>query len=300
MDQTIPVLINSGGGAIKAAGVDTQRKAIETSFARHGLTAKVEALEGGDIAAAVGRLKGPVAVGGGDGSISAAAGVLAGTDRALGVLPLGTLNHFARDLGVPTLDEAVDAIASGRTRQVDVGEVNGRVFINNSSIGFYPRLVAERTREQRARGLPKWPAMAVAAVKTLGRFPRHRLSIRIHGREAPCVTPCVFVGNNRYSLAGLDVGKRERLDDGTLSAVVVHGQTLWSLAALSLGAALGRIGDSDDLDVFDDIQGLKIGSRGRTIEVSADGEVCTMTPPLDYRIRPAALRVFAPALGSPA
>ena len=292
--KSIRVLINAGGGTVKAVGPDKQCDLIVESFARHGMTAKVEALEGDALADEVRRGQGDVAVGGGDGTIAAAAGVLADSGRTLGVLPLGTLNHFAKDLGVADLDAAVDAIAAGHTRDVDVGEVGGRVFINNSSIGFYPQMVAERTREQEASGMPKWPAMILAALRTFRRFPRHRLSITIEGRKTPCLTPCVFVGNNAYELAGFDVGKRARLDRGELFLVVVRGTTLWRLAAVSLRAAIGKVDEADDIEVIRGIRNIEIASNSAMLAISADGEVTRVAPPLVYRIRPGALRVFAP------
>ena len=111
-------------------------------------------------ARAVGEL---VVAGGGDGTLSAVAAALVGTDTALGVLPMGTLNHFAKDLGIPLkLEKAVQTLFTGKIARVDVGEVNGRIFLNNSSIGFYPRIVQARKREQR-RGRSKWVAFAQAA-----------------------------------------------------------------------------------------------------------------------------------------
>src|SRR2546423_8205012 len=112
-----------------------------------------------------------VIAGGGDGTVSSVAGVLAGTRVILGVLPLGTLNHFAKDLGIPTdLGEALGVVLKGNTVQGDVGEGNGRVFINNSSLGLYPGIVKEREETQR-RGVSKWPAFAWAAAKILGGYP---------------------------------------------------------------------------------------------------------------------------------
>lgn len=292
--KTIHVLINAGGGTVKAVGPEAQRALIVKSFARHGIVAEVEAVDGDALVAAVEKGHGPIAVGGGDGTIAAAAGALAGRERTLGVLPLGTLNHFAKDLGLATLNAAVDAIAGGHVRQVDVGEVCGRVFINTSSVGFYPQMVVERTREQRASGLPKWPAMALASLRTLRRFPRHRLSIHVEGRARSRVTPCVFVGNNDYELAGLKIGKRARLDAGGLFLVIVEGNSLWSLAGVTLKAALGRSEQAEDIDVFKGVPHVRIESRASRLDVALDGEVARMTPPLDYRIRPKALRVFAP------
>ena len=132
-----------------------------------------------------------------------------GTAVPLGVLPLGTLNHFAKDLGLPQdVDGAVRVIAAGQTRDVDVAEVNGRVFINNSSIGIYPYMVVDRDRRQSADGHGKWPAMALAFVRMLWRFPRRRLAVRTEGWETPHRTPCLFVGNNAYSVELLTLGQR--------------------------------------------------------------------------------------------
>src|SRR5205085_3689399 len=103
--------------------------------------------------------------GGGDGTQSAIASRLAGTQLVHGVLPLGTLNHFAKDLGIPLqLDEAVRTLAEGRVLEVDVGEVNGRVFINNSSLGLYPEIVRERELQQMRLGKSKWRALASASL----------------------------------------------------------------------------------------------------------------------------------------
>lgn len=118
-----------------------------------------------------------VVVGGGNGSISTAAGVLAGGTKPLGVLPLGTLNHFAKDLGIPlTLDDAVETIARGHVRQVDVSEVNGRVFVNNSSIGLYPRAVAVRDQHRAQHSWSKWPAMVYGSFTVVREFRLLRVS----------------------------------------------------------------------------------------------------------------------------
>ena len=121
-----------------------------------GSTAGIELVEGGDAelrCRAIAERGDPLLiVGGGDGTISAAAGALAGTGTALGILPLGTLNHFARDLGIPLdLDEAALTIARGKERRVDVAEMNGRTFINNSAVGLYPLMVIDRERSRAAR-----------------------------------------------------------------------------------------------------------------------------------------------------
>ena len=116
-------------------------------------------------------------VGGGDGTISAAASALVGTETKLGILPLGTLNHFARDLEIPTdVDEAARLIAAGKDRRVDVAEMNEQIFINNSAIGLYPLMVRDRDLQQKRLGRSKRLAMVVASMRTLVRFKHHRLT----------------------------------------------------------------------------------------------------------------------------
>ena len=161
-------------------------------------------------------------VGGGDGTVGTVAGVMAGTGVPLGILPLGTLNHFAKDLGLP-LDVvgAARLIAAAVTRDVDVAEVNGRVFVNNSSVGIYPLMVTDRDLRRRRHGLGKWLAMSLAFVRMLWRFPRRRLRLRAEGWTTPYRTPCLFVGNNEYSMELLSLGQRRRLDGGELWLGVV-------------------------------------------------------------------------------
>ena len=158
-----------------------------------------------------------VVAGGGDGTVSAVAGVLAGTDAAIGVLPMGTLNHFAKDVGIPRhLEAAVRNMFIGQVTNVDVGEVNGRVFVNNSGIGFYPHFVRQR-EEQEQHGHVKRVAFVLALRSMIRRYFRLRIKVRMDQAEAlEHVTPFLFVGNNRYQTAGLEIGTRSTLDGGQL------------------------------------------------------------------------------------
>src|SRR5438309_1559981 len=137
----VTVLINRGGGA--AASDPRIGDKVAEALHKAGIDADIELISGRECEVrcrAIAELGDDLLiVGGGDGTISAAASALAGTETLLGILPLGTLNHFARDLGVPTdLDQAAKLIAGRNGRSVDIGEMNGRVFINNSAIGLYP------------------------------------------------------------------------------------------------------------------------------------------------------------------
>ena len=147
---------------------------------------------------------GVIVAGGGDGTVSTVAAALVDTDICLGVLPLGTLNHFAKDLGLPLdLEAAVRCIATGVTSRVDVGEVNGRVFVNNSSLGLYPDIVRDREQQQKRFGRGKWHALLRASIAALRRYPFLQVSLAVEGRERAYRTPFVFIGNNAYRMEGL-------------------------------------------------------------------------------------------------
>jgi len=234
-----------------------------------------------------------VVAAGGDGTISGVASALVDTDTRLGILPRGTFNHFAKDLRIPLDPEAaVRVIAGGKEARVDVGEVNGRVFINNSSVGLYPNIVLERTREQRM-GRKKWAAFILATLRVLRRFPRLAIRLNAEGKEIVRSTGLVFIGNNEYEIEGLDIGGRRRLDTGQLFCYVSHATTRWQLLRLIVDALMGRLRQSHEVDVLHG-QEAWIASRRRHLRVALDGEVTSLMPPLHYRIRPAALRVIVP------
>jgi len=232
---------------------------------------------------------------GGDGTVSAVASALVGTQAALGILPLGTLNHFAKDIGIPLdLDAAVESIISGKERLVDVGEVNGRIFVNNSSIGLYPAIVQERSEHQR-RGASKWFAFARALYTVMRRMPHFHASVHADGKyDSSDRTPFIFVGNNPYETTGLDIGERRRLDTGKLWVCRAPGAERLALIGMAIRALFGRT-TPGELKLIDAEELWVQTRRNRRLKVANDGEVLTMTSPLHYRIRPKALRVIVPA-----
>jgi diacylglycerol kinase family enzyme len=219
--------------------------------------------------------------------VSAVASALVGTEAVLGVLPLGTLNHFAHDLRVPP--DPLDALAliqAGRDARIDVGELNGRCFVNNASLGLYPAIVVGRLRHQR-RGLRKWPAFLAALAGVLRRFPL--LDVRLDGLWTR--TPFVFVGNNVYATSGPGLGRRARLDEGTLCLFTTHVTSRLGLLKLLLPGHLAL----DEACVSEAL----IESRRARLRVALDGEVAEMAPPLRFRVRRGALRVMVEAACEP-
>lgn len=236
-----------------------------------------------------------IVAGGGDGTASAVASALAGGPTPLGVLPLGTLNHFAKDLQIPIdLPKAVETIARGRVARVDAGRVNDRVFINNASIGVYPSII-QRREDLRRQGYPKWPAFAAATLDILRR--NYDVSVRLeaNGRSIVSRTPFVFVGNNEYLVEGIRLGARTRLDGGRLFvyfAPPVHTRNLPKLFAQALA---GRAKQQHTLESVSAVELWLETPYARQMRVACDGELITLTTPLHFRIWPAALNVLVPA-----
>jgi diacylglycerol kinase family enzyme len=253
---------------------------------------------GDEIAAAVQRARDTgciaIAAGGGDGTLNAVASHLVGTGMPLGILPLGTLNHFAKDLGIPlALDEAVRNLATGRPRLVDVGEVNDRIFLNNSSLGLYPDIVHDREKQQRRLGRGKWPAAIWATLAALRRYPILSVTLRVHGERLWRRTPFVFIGNNEYRMDGLSIGERACLDCGTLSLYVAQHPGRLGLLRFAFRALCGRLAQERDFDILLAPE-MEIATHHRHLRVATDGEVNVMKTPLRYRVRPGALTVLVP------
>jgi diacylglycerol kinase family enzyme len=246
-----------------------------------------------DIEAALeGRSDETVVAAGGDGTVSAVAAFLAGTRGTLGVIPGGTLNHFAKDLNIPLdLADAVTLLRARPIRRLDIAEVNGRAFINNSSLGMYPQIVHEREKIRR-RGVRKWAAFGIAVLRTMSRWPLLRVRLEVEGRVIRRLTPFVFVGNNRYQLEGLRMGSRERIDRGELCLCAARKMSRAGLLQMIARGLLGGLRDSGDLDVVC-ARELWVNTR-RFVDVALDGEIVRLRAPLHYTIRPGALQVIAP------
>lgn len=230
---------------------------------------------------------------GGDGTVNSVAAAVVDHDKILGVLPLGTLNHFAKDLKIPSDPRAAaQAIVAGHTTEVDIGEVNNRIFLNNSSLGLYPTIVRERQKRERL-GFRKWPAFFWATIQALRRYPFLNVQLAVNGKLLNRRTPFVFVGNNEYAMDLFNVGVRERLDRGVLTVYLTHRATRLTLLKLALRALTGGLrNDKDFLELFSNE--LEIQTRRKRLRVAFDGEVELMQTPLQYRVRTRALRVIVP------
>lgn len=297
MSSGVEVIINASAGA--EMGEETG-ELVSKALAACGLEARVAlARDGAELVEIARRaLAGDgraVIAGGGDGTINAVASLLVGTRRPLGILPLGTLNHFAKDLKIPLgLEDAARNVCEGRELEVDVGEVNGQIFINNSGLGLYPRIVRRREKLQERLRSGKWPAFFWAAFSVLRRYPFLSVRLSVDDREIVRETPFVFIGNNEYEMESLDIGARRRLDAGHLSLYVTHRKGRLGLVWLTLRALFGRLREAEDFDALRAKEIWVETRRPKKLPVATDGEVTLMTTPLHYRVRPGALRVIVP------
>ena len=302
--RRVAVILNAGSGDGSA---EAAQALIEPLFRAAGHDVKIALIRAGDdlqhaLDAAIADGVDVIVAGGGDGTVNSVANAILSHDITLGVLPLGTLNHFARDLGLPTeMRDAAETIIAGHSIRIDVGDVNGLTFLNNSSVGLYPRIVQLRER-YRARGLEKWIVAAWATLRVTRQPRALRVQIGADGRDVVRITPLIFIGNNEYRMAGFDAASRASLTGGQLAVYVVKGDGRWAFLRLVWRILIGTAAETGVLamsTVSEASIDLPFDATITALPVAIDGEVTTLPLPLRYRIRPGALRVIvrAPAAG---
>ena len=289
MSKAVRVFLN-----LKSGNGTALPDRIAELFAKHGRACRVSQLGKQVDAMALARTDPPEMVfvaAGGDGTVNLVAQAVAGTERLMGVLPVGTLNHFAKDLNLPLeLEAAVALIAGGQGRHIDAAQVNGMIFVNNSSLGVYPAMVIARER-MKTSGRNKWASLVVASAQAFIRFRCLTVEFDVNGKSSVCTTPFLFVGNNDYCLEGARLGERAQLDEGRLSLYLAPGATRSTMLRLLISALFGRLKPTADFEVHKTIN-FRVTTKKRSLRVSLDGEVRRIATPLEYRIRPAALHVI--------
>jgi YegS/Rv2252/BmrU family lipid kinase len=295
MANPIAVILNRGSGSHAEETHDEvsrlfRERGIEPDFHLGGEDEDISSL----VKAAIAGGAETIVAGGGDGTISAVAAEVVEADKTLGILPLGTLNNFSKDLEIPQdLTDAVQIIVDGLTTKVDVGEVNGRTFINNSSLGLYPRIVRHREAQQRL-GRGKWRSAFWAAIRVFKRSPFLKVKLEIDGAEIFRKTPFVFVGNNAYEMDIYNIGRRQTLSDGRLSVHLLTRGGRAALVMLVIRTLFGRLRQAKDFEEITTSE-IEVTTKKNRVLVALDGEIEMMDSPLTYRILPGALRVIVPA-----
>lgn len=293
----IAVVLNTSAGSL--VGQDGAANDVAGLLTAAGYDALIEPDDGRSIAqrieAAIGRPGADaVVVGGGDGTIACAAQRLAGTGMALGLLPLGTMNLLAKDLGVPTvIGQAVANLAQGSVREIDVGEVNGRVFLIKSVLGMPAKMARHRESKRGAMTLAHRIGFMVAILRHLYRCPPRSVALDIDGQRRRIRTRALAVVNNDYGEGFGQLFMRSSVDRGRLTVYVARNLSAWRMLRMGVGMAIGSWRNTPGLERYE-TDGLTIASPRRTLRVMNDGEVHLLTPPLIYSMRPKALRVIVP------
>lgn len=295
-------MLNSGSG--KHDSSDTRRQ-IEATLAAAGRAVTIFEVERPDTLTATAqqaveaarREDGVVVAAGGDGTINSVAQATLGSGCRFGVLPLGTFNYFSRAHGIPSdVGEACRILLDCPAIDVQVGQVNDRVFLVNASIGLYPRLLEEREQAKSQLGRTRLVAFG-AALRTLFTFHR-RLLLDVEGARGKrhLVAQTLFVGNNRLQLERVGIAESEQVERHKLAAVVVKPVGTLAMLGLILLAIFRRLGHAPQVDSFA-LERLAVRARfgRRRLKVAADGEVEHLDTPLVFRVAQHPLRLLRPA-----
>jgi diacylglycerol kinase family enzyme len=278
------------------SGAAPDRPTLEKALCAAGLAADIVDLPNIDVESRLDRIAScceVVAAAGGDGTVSTVAAAVARAGNTLAIIPTGTLNHFARDAGIPTgIDEAIEVILTGRARVFDLGVVNGHVFLNNVSLGSYPRMVHERDGlEQNGRSRPL--ATTIAVARTWWHLRKLTVELSMDGRPLIRRSPFIVVGNGSYVLSGLSLGSRDEISDGRLSLYVAPSTGRIGALSLPFRALAGRLERYERFETFR-AERITATFRHHRIETGMDGEVRVLESPLNFDVRRRALRVLVP------
>jgi YegS/Rv2252/BmrU family lipid kinase len=230
---------------------------------------------------------------GGDGTVHHVLQALVHGAASLAVLPLGTYNHFARDLGIPPdWREALDVALNGDTRQIDTGRINDRFFVNNVSIGLYPELVAKR--EEHGRDYPRWKARLFAFYKTLRKYPHVTVTVEAEHRHEVIRTHVFMISNNQYELERVGIeAPRNTLTEGKLSVYWLGHTSRLRLTRFIARYAAGRVRTIPDFHSFRTTS-MRVQTTRPRLKVGIDGELFTLETPLVITAVPRSLIVRVP------
>jgi diacylglycerol kinase family enzyme len=289
-ESLIPAFVNPGSGNFEKA-----REALQPS-GRFDIREVAGAELEERVREAVEQGASRILIAGGDGSIGTAAARIVGTECELAVVPAGTLNHFARDIGIPVeLAEAVEVASGTVTTTVDIGRVSERVFLNTSSLGVYVTFV--RVRDRLERWLPYRLASIVASIRAFTVFPTIRVDLEIEGKAQTFRTPLIFIGVGERELQLPKLGSRVRNGDRKLHVIAVRGRRRARLLATALEAVARGVetaAQNPELDSYL-VDKCTLYLRRRRATISLDGETVVLAPPLEYRVDRDALRIVAGA-----
>ena len=289
-------VINAGAGA---QDVDGKRVVIEEALATRGRKGELLICRPDELprvaseaaAAAAARGSAVIAVGG-DGSLNTVAQAAHAAGCAVGVIPYGTFNYFARTHGLPAEPAAAARLLlDARPMPVQVAAINDRVFLVNASVGVYPELLRDREAYKARFGRSRWVAFVAGCATLLRAQRRLQLRIELGTTVRDVKTLTLFVGNNRLQLQQLGVEPDDTLagtpGDGSLAAVMLRPIGTLSMIGLMLRGALGTLGEAAGVEGFEFqhmVMRPTLAPGRRVLTVAFDGEVASMRAPLDIRV----------------
>ena len=291
------ILMNRDSGAGNKAALTRE---VEAAFTAHGW--QVEFIMVGrhtlhsQTRRTVAQAPGAVVVAGGDGTINMVASACVKANRPLGIVPAGTFNYIARNLGVPTeVSQAVSVIVSGRVRHVDIGAINGRLFLNNAGFGLYAAMLERRERDKRRLGRRRMVAFLSGMRCLLSSYPLYEVELVADGRTERRLTTTLFFGCNALQLEHFNVAAADCLRRQKLAVLSLTLRSRWEIAVAACAALTGKLDEADTTDAFCASM-VRVQTRRRTLKVAIDGEIALLRPPLDVSFRPGVLQVLAPAV----
>lgn len=300
------VLLNPRAGTLKdlqeAAGPEDPGARVARAFAAAGRAVDVRMAPPRDLGSVLDEIgrddaHDEIIVGGGDGSLSRALGRLVASGKSFGVLPFGTMNLLARDLGVPQdMDAAIAALARAEPRPIDLASLNGRLFHSISGLGFFAQMARAREAARGMRGFGRYAAFGYAALRAFFRSGRSRYTLTIDGAPLQVQATAVLVTNNAFSDGAW---RRPRLDAGELEIIVAHAGGLRERLRLGFDVIAGGWRRNPLVESFRAKKVVVAKARRRRVWVATDGELTREHAPLVYEVLPHAARMLVPrATGS--
>ena len=291
-------VVNAEAGTVRRLSPQTVVRRLTSLWASLGHHAEVVVADGKEVGRALGRAcRDPstdaVILGGGDGTLSRSVKHVVGLGKSLGLLPMGTMNFVARDLGIPLeLEPAAAALVEGDRRDIDLGQVNGRLFTAYASLGALPEFIRSRDKA-RHQGAPPLSAVFAGIAGVARRFHVLEADLRWPGGQATVTSSFLLISNNPCENAGPFVLNRRILDGGTLGVFMTRGWGPFDVAELGLQAAVGNLFGSERM-VSMEVAWIEMTTRRRANTLSIDGEVVKMDGPLRFEILPRALSMLVP------
>jgi diacylglycerol kinase family enzyme len=294
--RTAHVIMNQGSGAGDKSALHRE---IETAFKAHDWQVEFIPVGRHDLQSrakrAAAQALGTIVVAGGDGTINTVASACLEVDRPFGILPAGTFNYVARNLGLPTgMSEAVSVVVDGVVRRVDIGEINGRIFLNNAGFGLYSHMVERREIDKRRFGRNRLVAVFSGIRSLLRSHPLYDVNLAVNGMPERLRTTTLFFGCNALQLESFNVAAADCLRHGKLAVLSLKLHSRWDIIVATCAALAGRLDKAANTDAFC-ASTVHVYTRRRALKVALDGEIAILRPPLKVTLRTGALQVLAPA-----